>query len=102
MSHENNNENDDVGIFMRQDSVTSIYSPIPMTPTLTDNKSLLQTTMTPVSPKNHDDNLQMKRNISFGNLENRTEARVLCMYTGGTIGMLRNKKNGEQTNFHSC
>lgn len=29
-------------------------------------------------------------------MENTSEARVLVLYTGGTIGMMRNSKNGEQ------
>jgi len=36
----------------------------------------------------------MKRNTSTGNLpENRFEAKVLVIYTGGTIGMMRNEHN---------
>jgi lysophospholipase len=38
----------------------------------------------------------MKRITSTGNMQgNEPEAKVLVLYTGGTIGMLRNEKNGE-------
>lgn len=40
----------------------------------------------------------LERNISYGNMlapSTRTEAKVLVIYTGGTIGMMRNEKNGE-------
>jgi hypothetical protein len=97
MAHNNDNhgfDDDDTGIFMKQDSVMSLYDPAPMTPTQNTNKSLLSTTLSPDSP-NHLTNAQMKRNASYGNLGNTTEARVLVLYTGGTIGMLRNDKNGE-------
>lgn len=88
-------DEDDKGIFMKQESVMSFYEPAPMTPTQNTNKSLLSATLSPDSP-NHLTNEQMKRNASYGNLENTTEARVLVLYTGGTIGMLRNDKNGKQ------
>lgn len=42
-------------------------------------------------------NGKFKRNESFENMGNKTEARVLVLYTGGTIGMIRNEKNGEFT-----
>lgn len=102
MAH-NNNENfddDDKGIFMKQESVMSIYEPTPLTPTQNGDKSLLSVgNLSPGSP-NDDVNAQMKRNVSYGNLGNQTEARVLVLYTGGTIGMLRNDKNGEQIGFN--
>lgn len=38
----------------------------------------------------------MRRNVSKGNLiADRVESKVLVIYTGGTIGMMRNEKNGE-------
>lgn len=38
----------------------------------------------------------MRRNTSYGNLpDNQSEAKVLIIYTGGTIGMMRNEHNGE-------
>jgi L-asparaginase/Glu-tRNA(Gln) amidotransferase subunit D len=80
---------DDAGIFMKQESV---FDPTPMTPT--QNKSLLGVQLSPDSPNEHQ-SLHMKRNLSYGNLGNTTEARVLVLYTGGTIGMLRNDKNGK-------
>jgi hypothetical protein len=88
MAH-NQFDSDDVGIFMKQESV---FEPTPMTPT--QNRSLLTAQLSPESP-NGPQSLQMKRNVSYGNLGNTTEARVLVLYTGGTIGMLRNDKNGE-------
>lgn len=51
----------------------------------------------PNSPKYHHRS-SLKRNISYGNIPStdKTEARVLVIYTGGTIGMMRNENNGEQ------
>lgn len=80
---------------MKQDSV---FNPTPMTPTQNGNKTFLSGQLSPESP-NHAVNAQMKKVASYGNLENRTEARVLVLYTGGTIGMLRNDKNGEKSIF---
>lgn len=39
----------------------------------------------------------LRRNVSKGNLmsSDETESKVLVIYTGGTIGMMRNDKNGE-------
>ena len=50
----------------------------------------------PRSPKYHHKS-SLKRNSSYGTLPaaDKTEARVLVIYTGGTIGMMRNEKNGE-------
>lgn len=42
----------------------------------------------------------MRRNTSYGNLpDNQSEAKVLIIYTGGTIGMMRNEHNGELINI---
>lgn len=103
MAHKINGsfDNDDKGILIKQDSVTSIYNPTPMSPTHQNGNKLLSSLSTTDSP-NHETNEQMKRNASYGNLENRTEARVLVMYTGGTIGMLRNEKSGEKSIFYSA
>lgn len=38
---------------------------------------------------------QMKGNEIYEDFGNKTEARVLVLFTGGTIGMLRNDKNGK-------
>lgn len=39
----------------------------------------------------------LRRNVSKGNLlsSDHTESKVLVIYTGGTIGMMRNEKNGQ-------
>lgn len=39
----------------------------------------------------------LRRNISKGNLmsSDHTESKVLVIYTGGTIGMMRNDSNGK-------
>lgn len=73
-----NRSDEDCGIFMKQESVMSLYEPTPMSPTST--KVFLH-------PSAHDNNgtqltAQMKRNASYGNLTNETEARVLVLYTG--------------------
>ncbi|XP_070508954.1 L-asparaginase isoform X1 [Chironomus tepperi] len=83
---------EDCGIFMKQESVMSLYEPTPMSPTST--KGFLQ----PQDDAQRNNGTQpsmahMKRNASYGNLTDETEARVLVLYTGGTIGMLRNEKN---------
>ena len=97
MSNENlyDFEDNESGIFMKQDSV---YQPVPMTPTQNNARSFLSPQLSNGSP-NYTVDENMKRNASFGNLESQTEARVLVMYTGGTIGMLRNEKNGKKSNF---
>lgn len=47
--------------------------------------------------------MSLRRNTSFGNIpaSNCTEAKVLVIYTGGTIGMIRNKKNGNYNEINS-
>lgn len=43
--------------------------------------------------------MTMRRNTSYGNLpDNESEAKVLVIYTGGTIGMMRNEHNGKLIN----
>lgn len=51
--------------------------------------------MSPKSPQYHHRS-SLKRNVSYGNIPSteKTEARLLVIYTGGTIGMMRNEKNG--------
>lgn len=48
-----------------------------------------------------DKKLTLRRNASYGNMmpTNSTEAKVLVIYTGGTIGMIRNRNNGEYLIF---
>lgn len=87
---DNRFDDEDTGIFMKQESITSVFDPTPMTPTQNTKP------FPPTEPPKQITNEQVKRNESYGNLENRTEARVLVLYTGGTIGMLRNEKNGEK------
>lgn len=44
----------------------------------------------------------MRRNISRSNLiADRVESKVLVIYTGGTIGMMRNEKNGKCNKTYS-
>lgn len=44
---------------------------------------------------------QIRRNTSSGAFpQDKPEGRVLVLYTGGTIGMVRNKDGGISTNFH--
>lgn len=100
MAHNESNhrfDGDEAGTFMKQESVMSLYEPTPMTPTQTSNKSISSATLLSPDSPNHAANGEMKRNASYGNLGNQPEARVLVLYTGGTIGMLRNDKNGEQS-----
>ena len=45
--------------------------------------------------ENCNDIQQIRRNVSSGSFqESRPEGRVLVLYTGGTIGMVRNKEGG--------
>lgn len=62
-----------------------------MTPTSTPSSP-----MSPGTPKFHNRS-SLKRNTSYGNIPSaeKTEARVLVIYTGGTIGMMRNEKHGK-------
>lgn len=42
------------------------------------------------------DRSSLRRNVSKGNLlGDRIESKVLVIYTGGTIGMMRNSANGK-------
>lgn len=92
------NYENDGGIYMKQDSIMSFCEPTPSSPTtsLNGNKSSLPSTTLGVN-----NNADLKRNVSYGNLENTTEARVLVLYTGGTIGMIRNNKNGKKMKFEA-
>lgn len=81
-------EHHDGGIFIKQDSVISFCEPTPPSPSsMKGNKS---SSLLAVNSNVVD----LKRSVSYGNLENTAEARVLVLYTGGTIGMIRNNKNG--------
>lgn len=44
--------------------------------------------------RNDTGSVLMRRNASYGQMRSATEANVLVIYTGGTIGMMRNKNNG--------
>lgn len=61
-----------------------------MTPTRANGSGFLTADLPTSQPVSH-----MVRNASYGNFGTQAEARVLVLYTGGTIGMLRNEKNGE-------
>lgn len=93
MANQNDDINDASGVF-RQESVISLYQPPPMTPTQTNGIGILGSTLSPEAAP-ISGTAQMVRNASYGNLGTQSEARVLVLYTGGTIGMLRNDKNGE-------
>lgn len=91
-------DDEDTGIFIKVKQETdSIYEPLSMTPTdVARSMSMLSSNVSPDSPTHIPNTaaLMMKRNVSYGNLEEKNEAKVLVLYTGGTIGMLRNKKGG--------
>lgn len=46
---------------------------------------------------NNERRSSLRRNISKGNLmySDHTESKVMVIYTGGTIGMMRNENDGE-------
>lgn len=68
---------DPLGLPPREESRNSLEQSVPPSPTLQ-------------SPA-------MRRNTSDGNLmaQEVKEARVRVIYTGGTIGMMRNERNGK-------
>lgn len=88
-----NDDNEASGVF-RQESVISLYQPTPMTPTKMNGNSFLAATLSPDAAPSQTTS-HMVRNVSYGKLGAQAEARVLVLYTGGTIGMLRNDKNGK-------
>ena len=90
---------EDCGIFMKQESVMSLYEPTPMSPTST--KVYLQPTAQDDAQRNNatQSSAQIKRNASYGNLTNETEARVLVLYTGELIGLSSIKCNCVVKNF---
>lgn len=60
--------------------------------------SKIPMTHTQSMPSRSNSRLTLSRNISYGNMlapSTRTEAKVLVIYTGGTIGMMRNQKGGK-------
>lgn len=106
--NEENNDITDEGIFMKmpqhQESVASLYAPVPMTPTQTESRNFVEPKASPQTPDSPNYSAvnklkvqsDMKRITSAGNMQLcEKEAKVLVLYTGGTIGMLRNEKNGE-------
>lgn len=77
-THTNVDEVDDGGLSMkvRITSMTSMDNQVPPSPTKSSS---------------------LKRNTSYGNLmpAETKETRVKVIYTGGTIGMVRNERNGK-------
>lgn len=74
---------DDCGFIMKQESVISLYDPTPMSPTSTKTDSHLsaqgyQTSNGSVNASK----AEVKRNVSYGNLTDQHEAKVLVLYTG--------------------
>lgn len=71
-------EADDAGLSlkMRYTTMTSMDHTVPISPTKSSS---------------------LKRNTSYGNLmpAEAKETRVKVIYTGGTIGMVRNERNGK-------
>ena len=66
------------------------FDPMPVTP-VAQRKTFSKTVVNGKISR-----LTMKRNSSFGNMPlDQDEAKVLVIYTGGTIGMTRNDRNGE-------
>lgn len=75
------NNNNDVGVFSKQESVLSLYEPAPVSPTTT--KTFSSSAMSEIVQNgNKNDRAAMRRNISYGNLTAQSEARVLVLYTG--------------------
>lgn len=60
-------------------------------------KSVSLSKMGSFSPSKMSDKSSLRRNRSYGNMlaSGNSEAKVLVIYTGGTIGMMRNEKNGK-------
>lgn len=75
-------------------TVTERTPPIGLPPRAESRNSLEQS----VPPSPTLQSPAMRRNLSDGNLmaQEVKEARVRVIYTGGTIGMMRNERNGKQ------
>lgn len=67
-------------------SITSLASVTPMTPTHSVHQ---------FSEYQIETGSSLRRTPSYGTMVTATEANVLVIYTGGTIGMMRNEKNGK-------
>lgn len=76
------NNNSDVGVFSKQESVMSLYEPAPMSPTSSKTFSNTQMPAVAQNGSKSDSRTAMKRNVSYGNLTAQAEARVLVLYTG--------------------
>jgi hypothetical protein len=88
----NGNDND-IGLYMKTiDSCpisNNIYVSDQLTPTDNEPNDRLQLRRGSVA-------MEMARHSSYGNMApEKNEAKVLVIYTGGTIGMMRNEKNGK-------
>lgn len=68
-------------------SIASLKSQVPMTPT--------HSTATKTNGFGCERRSSLRRNLSYGNILAANEAKVLVIYTGGTIGMMRNDKEGK-------
>lgn len=87
----NSNGNGEINKNGSNDTPLAPTTPLPIKPIL---KTLTNIASTHKNNKNQRSSL--RRNISYGKMPSYecTEAKVLVIYTGGTIGMIRNKKNG--------
>lgn len=57
----------------------------------------MQSSVASVMPSNAPSQLSLRRNTSAGTLiADRAESKVLVIYTGGTIGMMRNETGGKR------
>lgn len=100
--NDNNQHKTDFSIgLMKQESVMSLYEPTPLSPTQKSKSPSLSPESPNAKPFVRPTNnalivdTQLRRNVSYSDLGQQTEAKVLVLYTGGTIGMLRNEKNGK-------
>lgn len=91
VSENNDTENDDsivdfsLGNKVKHDSITSRVSAVSQFAKIHNNNN------------NNERRSSLRRNVSKGNLmsSDHTESKVLVIYTGGTIGMMRNENDGK-------
>lgn len=78
-----------------------IFSSFVLSPARIDNNQIKEMKAHGKISVDVSQDLPLKGGETLEGLGSKTEARVLVLYTGGTIGMLRNEKNGKQSIFFS-
>lgn len=86
------NDNDEP-IMLKIGSSSASIDNVPNSPQTSPEKNKIMQSINAAAAENK---LSLRRNTSYGNMltTNSKEAKVLVIYTGGTIGMIRNRNNG--------